>query len=70
MWMTHSYKGIHIKHVFKRLRELGFVMNTEKSILTPTKIVLLGFAISSENISLTLTDEKNKIKTFKPQMKV
>ena len=43
------------------LRELGLVINAEKSISTSTKtIVLLGFAISSENMCFALTDEKTE----------
>ena len=48
------------------MRELGFVIHTEKSVLTPSQtIVFLGFIISSKNMMLSLTDEKkNKIKTI------
>ena len=43
----------------KLLRELGFVIHTEKSVLTPSQtIVFLGFTISSKNMTLSLTDEK------------
>ena len=48
------------------LRELGFVIHTEKSVLIPSQaIVFLGFIISSKNMTLSLTDEKrNKIKAL------
>lgn len=47
------------------LRELGFVLNLEISILTTTQtIVFLGSVISSENMTVTLTNkEKTQIKT-------
>ena len=46
------------------MRKLGFVTNTEKSVLTLSQtIVFLGFIISSKNMTLSLTDEKkNKTK--------
>ena len=49
----------------KLLRELAFVINTEKLVLTPSQtIVFFGFIISSKNMTLSLTAEKkNKIKT-------
>ena len=48
------------------MRELGFVINTEKSVLTPSQtIVFLCSNILSKNMTLSLTDEnKNKIKTI------
>ena len=47
------------------MRELGFVIHTEKSVLTPCQtIAFLGFIISSKNMTLSLTDEKNKTKTI------
>ena len=56
----------NISNTIKLLRTLGFVINTEKSVLTPSQaIVFLGFIISSKNMTLSLTDErKNKIKTI------
>ena len=56
----------NISNTIKLLKELGFVINTEKSVLTPSQaIVFLGFIISSKNMTLSLTDErKNKIKTI------
>ena len=70
--MIHISKEKHIKFVLiifqtaKLFRELGFVIHTEKSVLTPIQtIVILGFAISSKNNMLSLTDKKkNKIKTI------
>ena len=48
------------------LRELGFAIRTEKSVLIPSQaIVFLCFIISSKNMTLSLTDEKrNKIKAL------
>ena len=56
----------NISDTIKLLRELGFVINTEKSVLTPSQTnVFLGFNISSKNMILSLTNEKkNKIKTI------
>ena len=60
-----TYKAClnNISDTFKLLRELGFVIHTEKSLLTPSQTVFsLGFIISSKNMRLPLTDEKkNKI---------
>ena len=54
----------NISDAIKLLRELGFVINTEKSVLTPGQTIdFLGFIISSKNMTLSLNDEKkNKIK--------
>ena len=48
----------------KLLRELGFVIHSDKSVLTPSQtIAFLGFVISSKHMTLSLTDDKkNKIK--------
>ena len=48
------------------LRELGFVIHPDKSILIPSQeITFLGFVISSKNMTLTLTAEKKeKIKAL------
>ena len=56
----------NISNTIKLLRELGFVIPTEKSVLIPSQtIVFLGFIISSKNMTLSLTDKnKNKIKTI------
>ena len=56
----------NISDTIKLLRELGFVIHTEKSVLIPSQaIVFLGFIISSKNMMLSLTDEKkNQIKTI------
>ena len=50
----------------KLLRELGFVIHPDKSVLTPSQtIVFLGFVISSKHMTLPLTDKKkNKIKAL------
>ena len=55
----------NILDTIKLLRELAFVINTEKLVLTPSQtIVFFGFIISSKNMTLSLTAEKkNKIKT-------
>ena len=54
----------NISDTFKLLRELGFVIHTEKLLLTPSQIIFsLGFIISLKTISLPFTNEKkNKIK--------
>ena len=56
----------NISDTIKLLRELGFVIHAEKSMLTPSQtMVFLGFIISSKNVTLSLTDEqKNEIKTI------
>ena len=48
------------------MRELGFVIHPDKSVLTPSQtIVFLGFVISSKHMTLSLTDDKKyKIKTL------
>ena len=48
------------------LRELGFVIHPDKSVLIPSQeITFLGFVISSKNMTLTLTAEKKiKIKAL------
>ena len=41
----------NISDTIKLLRELGFVIHTEKSVLTPSQtIVFLGFIISPKNM--------------------
>ena len=54
----------NISDTIRLLRELGFVIHTEKSVLTHSQTIsFLGFIISSKNMTLSLTDEKkNKIK--------
>ena len=56
----------NILDTIKLMRELGFVIHPDKSVLTPSQtIVFLKFVISSKNMSLSLTDEKkNKTKTL------
>ena len=56
----------NISDTIKLLRELGFVIHTEKSVLILSQtIVFLGFIISSKNMTLSLNGEKkNKIKTI------
>ena len=56
----------NIVDTIKLLRELGFVIHPDKSVLTPSQtIVFLGFVISSKHMTLSLTDDKkNKIKTL------
>ena len=45
------------------LRELGFVINPEKSIVIPSqKIVYLGFVISSKKMILTKRKDEKEIK--------
>ena len=41
------------------LKEIGFVINPEKSTLTPTQAtIFLGFTFSTKSMILTLTNEK------------
>ena len=56
----------NISDTIKFLREQGFFIQTEKSVLTLSQtIVFLGFIILSKSVTLSLTDEKkNKIKTI------
>ena len=56
----------NILDTIKLLRELDFVIHSDKSVLTPSQIIVfLGFVISSKHMTLPLTDEKkNKIKTL------
>ena len=48
------------------LRELGFVIHSDKLLLTPSQAILFfGFIISSKHIPLSSSDEKkDKIKTL------
>ena len=56
----------NILDTIKLLRELDFVIHSDKSVLTPSQtIAFLVFVISSKHVTLSLTDEKkNKIKTL------
>ena len=56
----------NILDTIKSLKELGFLIHPDKSVLTPTHtIAFLGFVISSKDMASSLTDEKkNKIKTL------
>ena len=56
----------NITDTIKLLRELGFVINTEKPVLTSSEtIFFLGFNNLSKNMILSLTNEKkNKAKTI------
>ena len=56
----------NILGTIKLLRELGFVIHPDKSVLTPSQtIVFFGFVISSKHTTLSLTDDKKyKIKTL------
>ena len=56
----------NISDTIKLLRELGFAIYTEKSVLTPSQtIVFLCSNFLSKNLTLPLTDEKkNKKKTI------
>ena len=49
----------NILEAIKLLRELGFVIHPDKSVLSPSQtIVFLGFVLSSKNMTLSLTDDK------------
>ena len=56
----------YLQKDFGLLRELGFVIHPDKSVLTPSQtVVFSGFVISSKHMTLSLTDgKKNKIKTL------
>ena len=56
----------NILDTIKLLKELGFLIHPDKSVLTPSHtIVFLVFVISSKDMTLSLTDEKkNKTKTL------
>lgn len=48
----------NILDTFNLLKELGFVIHPEKSMLNPSQeIIFQGFVISSKKITLTLTYE-------------
>lgn len=50
---------INVKETIKLLSSLGFFINKEKSVLSPTKkIVFLGHIIDSEQMIVYLTDDK------------
>jgi len=50
---------IELKMIMSTLKSLGFVINEKKSTLTPTKeIKYLGFIFSSENLTMSLPDDK------------
>ena len=47
------------KFLMKLLQDLGFLVNMNKSVLTPTqRIIFLGFLIDSVNMSISLPDGK------------
>ena len=47
------------KFLRKLLQDLGFLVNINKSVLTPTKrIIFLGFLIDSVNMTISLPEEK------------
>ena len=56
----------NISDTIKSLRELGFVIHPDKSVLTPSQtFVFARFIISSKHMTLSLTDQKKKkIKTL------
>ena len=50
----------NIRATVALLRELGFTIHLEKSVLVPTQqIVFLGFLIDSVEMTITLTEERN-----------
>ena len=47
------------KLLVKLLQDLGFLVNVNKSVLTPTqRIIFLGFVIDSGNMTIPLPEEK------------
>ena len=47
------------KFLMKLLQDLGFLVNINKSVLTPTqRIIFLGFLIDSVNMTISLPEEK------------
>ena len=63
---TYQSRLVNILDTTKLLRELGFLINPDKSVLIPTQtIVFLGFVISSKHMTPSLTgDKKCKIKNL------
>ena len=60
-WNTYQSCLANILGTTKLLRELRFVIQPDKSVLTPRQtIFILGFVISSKHMILSLTDEKKK----------
>ena len=56
---TYQSCVANILDTVKLLKELGFVIHADKSVLTPRQtIVFLRFFISSKHMTLSLTDEK------------
>ena len=52
----------NIRATVALLRELGFTIHPEKSVLVPIKqIIFLGFVIDSEKMTITLTEEINSL---------
>ena len=48
-----------ISDTIKLLNEMGFVIHTEKSVLTPSQIIVfLGFITSWKNMTLSLTEKR------------
>ena len=44
------------------LQSLGFTIHSEKSVLKPTQnLIYLGFITNSKDMTLKLTEEKNKL---------
>ena len=51
----------NIRATVALLRELGFTIHPEKSVLFPTKeIIFLGFVIDSVKMTITVTDERKR----------
>ena len=53
----------HTVHLLHLLQSLGFTIHPKKSIMTPTQhIEFLGFKLDSLNMTISVTEEKGKIK--------
>ena len=57
------------KFLMKLLQDLGFLVNMNKSVLTPTqRIIFLGFLIDSVNMTISLPEEKQLAITQKANL--
>ena len=64
---TYQFCLTNILDTVNLLRELGFLIHSDKLLLAPSQTILFffRFIISSNHVTLSATDEKkNKIKTF------
>ena len=57
---THELANCHAATTVNLLESLGFTINSQKSILTPSTIEFLGFLVDSKTLTLSLPKEKIK----------